>query len=187
MKFYLMMIPLLILALIISCGVTESEEQEIEEYFKAHINGEPWAGGDPRAVLTLIETDTLFQIFASEYDSLIWPYNEHISLSMNFSKDITEYPIPKTEMNEWRTVGGMFTEIDGDAVIARYHPIEDSVNKLYVTVEEEGGKKITTGSFAMKVVVDSTYNNVHNNKYRLHPDTLLITNGEFKVVVEENE
>lgn len=90
-------------------------------------------------------------------------------------------------MNEWRNVGGRFAEIDGDATIAHYKPIEDSLNYLNLKVEKADELSITIGTFAMKLVVDPAYNSEHNNKYRQHPDTVYITNGEFKVIIENSE
>lgn len=185
----ILFLPVFALALIISCGVTEQEPLEkpkVEEYFRAEINGILWTAAHPNAAFTIIGTDTLFQVFVQEYDTLRWPYNEAISLSVDFNSHINEYPIIPTRMNmnEWRIVGGRFAEIDGDATIANYNPIEDSLNYLNLRIAEENELSITIGSFAMKVVVDPSYNSEHNNKYRQHPDTVYITKGEFKVVIK---
>lgn len=186
----ILFLPVFALALIISCDVTGHEpldKPRVEEYFRAEINGTLWTAGNPIAAFTIAGTDTLFQVYAIEYDTLRWPYNEAISLSVDFNSHINEYPIITTRMNEWRIVGGRFNEVDGDANIAVYRPIEDSLNYLNLRIAEENELSITIGSFAMKVVVDPSYNSEHNNKYRQHPDTVYITNGEFKVIIENSE
>ena len=84
--------------------------------------------------------------------------------------------------------GGFYSENDGDAVIARYYPEEAPGNTF--TVEfgtDEEGREYAEGTFAMKVVVDPEYDKPNNNQYRQQPDTVLITNGRYRVLLEYNE
>lgn len=44
-----------------------------------------------------------------------------------------------------------------------------------------------SGTFAMKVLMDPMHDNKEpNNSFRQQPDTVLITNGEYRILLEEN-
>lgn len=176
-----------VLLLLSGCGVTENEiPPEFESYFKAEINGESWSGDSPRAAFTFIETDTLFQVFTSKYDSLLYPYQDKIGFSFFKTKEKSEYSVLLEMDKHERITGSYYVEKDGDAVIAWYYPVDDSVNSFTVEFKtDEYERSYAEGAFALKVVVDPDYDRPNNNQYRQQPDTVLITNGEYKVLLED--
>ncbi|MFD2532827.1 hypothetical protein [Gracilimonas halophila] len=169
------------------CGVTEQEAlPAFESYFKAEINGEMWAGDARRSGFTYIEEDTLFQVFASKYDSLLYPYQDKIGFSFFYIKDKIEYSVLRHQDKHQRITGAYYVEKDGDAVIARYFPSDDDINSFTVQInQDEHGRRYAEGTFGLKVVVDPDYDRPKNNQYRQQPDTVLVTNGEYKVLLEE--
>ncbi len=172
--------------LISGCGITEKEAPpEFESYFRAEINGDAWSGDAPRAGFTYIEQDTLFQVFASRYDTLLFPYRDKLSIGVYLEKKKNEYSVILESNKHNKMTGALYSELDGDAVIAWYYPEQASVNSF--TVEfgtDEEGREFAKGTFAMKVVVDPNYDKPNNNQYRQRPDTVLITNGTYKVLLE---
>jgi len=184
------------LVLMISgCSVFETEPEmsalitpEPFGYFTAEINGELWEGDYPDGGFVYIEEDTLLQVFSDRIDSLRFPYMDEMTFSYFYteSMDGSQQSVIRTPTIHKRASGGFYSEADGDAVIAYYLPIEDSLNAFTVQIEQdEKGAYVATGTFEMKVVVESYYDTPHNNQYRQQPDTLRITNGAYKVKLRE--
>jgi hypothetical protein len=176
-----------ILLIMSGCGVTENESiPEFESYLKAEINGESWRGDSPRAAFTFIEDDSLFQVFASEFDSVLYPYNKHLGFTFFYEQEKNSYSVLRKNEKHGKSTGALYVEKDGDAVIAWYYPIKDSLNSFTTELKkDEFGRRYTEGSFALKVAVDPDYDRPNNNQYRQQPDTVLITAGKYKVLVEE--
>lgn len=181
---------LLLIMLASGCKLFNSEkketEPEVEQYFHAEINGQPWSG-EPRAAFTFTETDTILQVFATRFDSVKYPYNNHISFTLDYDPENTVYEVVRKYENSW-IFGGAYYENDGDARIAVYEPIPTDSSYFTVKIKKiENGSELVTGAFAMTVVVDPDYDTAYNNQYRQQPDTVRITNGEFRVLLEERE
>ena len=117
-------------------------------------------------------------VLAFKLDSTRYPYVLNISFSHNYVETRTEYNIVRDSAD---FSGASFTELDGDAIIARYNPIEDENNRLEILSDTlDSGKVVLVGSFAMKVVVYGG-----NNQYRQYPDTVVVTNGTFRIVLQQ--
>lgn len=171
---------LLMIGLFVSCNVTDQEKVKVEQYFKASINGESWSG-EPRAGITIIQGDTLLSVYAVEEES----NQQTISYRLMYNSETIDYPVLRTPVNEWNIVGGFISEMSVDLVIASYNAVEDPVNNLRVEIaKEEDGNMYALGNFAMKAIVDSSYQQ-RDNPSRQLPDTVLITDGEFKVRIED--
>lgn len=184
--FYLVLILLLSGCNLFDSGKKETEP-EFEQYFNAEINGSIYKG-TPNAFLSNLGGLPWLNLFAMQYDSTKWPYAERIGFSIHFNSEKSKYGVIRKQEENGRSSGGYFTERDGDAIIARYEPIPDSVDTLTIQIgKDEEGRRFVTGTFAMTVVVDPGYDDEHNNRYRQQPDTVRITNGEFRVLLEERE
>ncbi len=175
------------LLMLSGCGLSDTEKpNEFESYFKTKINGEIWSGDKPRAAFTYIEGDTLFQVFASKYDNELYPYNDNLGFSFFYENKKEVYSVLRKLQKHGKSTGALYLEKDGDAVIAWYYPIEDDINTFTVEIKtDEHGRRYAKGTFALKVVIDPDYDRPNNNKYRQQPDTVLITNGKYKVLLEE--
>jgi len=182
---------IILILLISGCDMFNTDkkepEPEVKQYFRAEVNGESWSGV-PRAVLSNLGDLPWFSLYAIGYDSTKWPYSEDIGFSIHFNSEESEYNVIREPEENGRTSGAYFVESDGDATIARYEPIPDSINTLIIHLEKMGNEKeLVTGTFSMKVAIDPRYDNEYTNGYRQQPDTVRITNGEFRVLLEEQE
>ncbi|MEO1023310.1 MAG: hypothetical protein AAFW89_12275 [Bacteroidota bacterium] len=182
---------ILLLFLSSGCDLQEAPpavvQPEPNGYMKAVINGESWSGDFPRTGFTFIEQDTLIQVFASQFDSVRYPYNDTIVFSYFYQAGAHSFSVlRKPDKHEQRT-GGFYVENDGDAIIAWYYPIEDSVNTFTVEIKKDEENRVyAEGTFSMKVVIDPVYDNKEpNNTFRQQPDTVLITNGEYRIPLND--
>src|SRR5690554_2373621 len=150
-KILTIIFPFIAVFILVTCNVAENEKpemNEVEQFFRATVNGAPWSGG-PQGGITLIQDDILLNVFAYRLDTLRWPYRQQISFSVDYDSNISDYPLVLHYINEFNRAGGRMYEIDGDAFIADYNAVEDSVNSFNINViEEEDGHNYAVGSFA---------------------------------------
>ena len=169
------------------CSIIENEQpKKFESYLKAEINGKLWKGDVSRAVISNVGGLEWLNLYSTEFDSMSYPYNTQISFTANFDFSKKEYKVVREQEENGRTSGGMLREMDGDAVIALYDPVFNELNHLSINlgIDEDHGRYVT-GSFSMQVVVWDEYDYDENNNYRKQPDTVYITNGKYKVLLEE--
>ena len=156
-------------------------------YFRATLNGESWSGSPDGSLVDIggfdwvgIEGDTTHRNR--------FPYRENLLLQAEY-KGIGKYPLTRTVRNlEFRsmTTGSSYYEVDGDVIISRYQPIDDtSTNQLTIT-SYDTTTGIMEGTFRTTVVVDSADRESEPGEPpRRRPDTLRFTDGEFRVKVED--
>lgn len=83
-------------------------------------------------------------------------------------------------------MGGSYSERDGDAPIAQYFAIETSLNDLEIHQDSSEFGPFTYGKFAMVAVVEEHVTEFGKRNRRL-PDTLRITNGRFRILLEQED
>ena len=168
-----------LLLFISSCGLLDgkTKEEKIDEYFRAELNGKAVEFDDQLAIKGSRSPDWL-GVSGFKPDSMRYPYVLKISFSHNYVETRTEYNVVRDSTD---FSGASFTELDGDVIIARYNVIEDENNRLEILSDTlDSGKVVLVGSFAMKVVVYGG-----NNQYRQYPDTVVVTNGTFRIVLQQ--
>ena len=85
-----------------------------------------------------------------------------------------------------RIVGGRYSERDGDAPIAQYFPIESDIDRLVIHRGSSEFGPFIFGEFSMVVVVDDNISDFGRRNRRL-PDTLRITNGQFRILLSQRD
>ena len=71
-------------------------------------------------------------------------------------------------------------EINGDAIIATYHPAAPASGGFEIT-SYDPATRVLEGTFEVTFVVDDGH---RRNERRLLPDTVRVTDGRFRVTVE---
>ncbi len=129
------------------------------------------------------------QVSAKQFSKEFYPYNENISFSMVYEEGKTTYPTRMDTLfsngNFIRIMGGLYTEVGGDAVISSYRPPGDDDGYITVEMEElEDGRSAVSGTFEMKVIVSSR---ADPHSHRVGQDTLYITNGKYRVLLVQDQ
>ncbi|MBO6584652.1 MAG: hypothetical protein JJ953_00965 [Gracilimonas sp.] len=186
-------LPFSILLIIIalgSCAINSEKEDHFEPIFKAEINGESFDGTDfeesAKASMTQQGDYHYLTIAAYQYNKNLFPYNEYIGISLIYQQSKNSFPTKKDtiKVNEYydRYPGGKYSESDGDAKISWYEAFDENG---YITVEMkelENGEIVVYGTFEMKVAVQSR---ADQYSQRVNQDTLSITNGEYRLMLED--
>jgi len=186
-KGFILSINILFLILILSgCNAPNQarEEEPIEAYLRAEINGELVEFEGVRATIGSL-TPNWLGIYGYNYNNLkpqITPfYSRYIGFYQEYLKDKEEYDVMDIYLNQiFAFTGSRFSEKDGDVGISRYKPIKDSMNRLIIKTDTlDSGSIIIYGTFAMRVVVEETESEF-SKLARQYPDTISITNGKFR-------
>ena len=173
--------------LLASCGLFGSEEeaeQESSGYFTALLNGEPWRGearGD-------INEENRLTIGAERHDSLSY-WVEGLSFSAYF-RGGDAYPLGRhSHPSTRRTFGALYSEADGDALIAVYYPTDSAANRMTLT-RFDSTEGVVEGTFEVTLIVDPDDREteplppgVPPPMERRRPDTLRFTEGRFYVEI----
>lgn len=178
--------------LMVSCDSFVNEQETLTRRelpdngtFTALLNGEPWEGRPRAGFVITTEGDTLLQVFSIRYDSLLYPFNDGIHFTVNYSELIHDYSvISQPEIGKTYYALSFFGELSGDVSFANYFPVEHPGNHFNVEVGYDSlGVQRARGTFAMKIVVQSGLS-YEANQLRQQPDTVYITNGTFDVIME---
>lgn len=179
--------PLLIISFI-SCGITKSELEtpDIEQYFKAEINGNAWvATTPPRGGLVMREGDSTITIGGEREWSENSFFHDLIVFSVIYDESKNNYPVERRQVKEFNAVGMLFIEEDYDVFITSYSPISDSTNFLSLNLSNENDYTIAEGEFSAVFVIEESYiNNPYSQENRQYPDTIKVTNGQYRVLIE---
>lgn len=161
------------------CGATEPEEAAPNLDFSLVLNGERWnPTRGPQASLS----DYGLSVFADRWLEDRFPLNQRVSFTIPASKwrGVGVYPLDFGVVDGIRVYAGMH-ESDGDAGIARYNPVGGSATREgFEVTRYDGG--IIEGRFEGVFVVDPSD---APKKARVLPDTLRVTDGRFRLVVND--
>lgn len=178
--------------LMVSCDSFVNEQETLTRReladngtFTALLNEELWEGRPRAGFVITTEGDTVLQVFATRYDSLLYPFNDGIIFNSQYSKFIYDYPVIQERLNNGSfLIGGFFSELSGDVSFANYYPVEHPNNHFSVEVGYDSlGVQRAYGTFAMKIVVEPGLS-YEANQLRQQPDTVYITDGKFDVIME---
>lgn len=172
-------------AALIGCGMLGDEpaEPEVDTYFTAQLNGEPWRGYQKFWLsynMSRLEKGHYFSIGAAWLDSTRYPYYQTFDLYMpSYDINIGLYSVSNYTYNITKGVreGGRFYEMDGDAIIAGYEATADTSNYVRVT-SYDSTTGIAEGTFAVIFVAGEDYRGRPRSRF---PDTLRFTEGRFRV------
>lgn len=182
MRRLISVLTLVATATLAGCGAAEPTDEVADETALAFLlNGERWeATEETEAVLT----DYGLVVFADRWLEGRFPLRQHVGFSVPAAEwdGVGSYPIAR------RTVGGApyvasVIEADGDAIIAAYDAVGPAA--------ERGGFEVTrydadtgevVGRFGGVFVVDPSD---RGQPRRELPDTLRVTDGRFRAVVED--
>ena len=175
-----------------ACNTTDSGKSKLQpdQFLQADINGERMVfrrNSDIQPLADLI-TDEGEDRLSISVDSISFPYVFFIGLSVFPPEGVydTTYVIQDFIYN-FEDAYANVAELDWDVFISQYKPVEGEENVLNIrnSIMDDGRMQVE-GSFYMTMAWDTSYQNsgsvVVNRKFT---DTLSITNGEFKAVVED--
>ncbi|MDT7858169.1 hypothetical protein RQM47_16090 [Rubrivirga sp. S365] len=165
-------------AALAGCGATEPVDPAPDTELSFALNGEPWtANTDVEAVLT----EPGLVVFAELRFDDRFPLRQGIGFAVPW-RGTGVYPIIE-HREGGRLQGGYVNEADGDATIALYEPVGGAAERggFEVTRYDEATGAIE-GRFAGVFVVDSNYVRVTRRELS---DTLRVTDGHFRAVVED--
>ena len=182
---------LLIILLTNSCGLFENNQENdltFVDVFSFNLNGEAFFG-EPRAVTTT--TDQFDQLVFSgvRLDSTKVPYGPYLQrlvIGAILEDGRRQYPIIRSFQQEppYLAEGGFISERDGDAPIAQYNPIDSELNRLVIQKADSEFGPYIFGEFETIAVVEENVSEFGHRNRRL-PDTLHITNGRFRILLEQ--
>ena len=133
------------------------------------------------------EGDTLFQITNFKHQvavsvSTISSYYDFVGFFDVYVSGQEDYPVSHRGKIEGVDRGFTYGEYVGGDDIIYYYPIDLPTNSFSVEFKhDEFGRKFVEGSFTVTVVVDSSKTDSLYLPFRSRPDTLIITDGTFKL------
>ncbi len=173
----------LFFSLLVSCGILGSEDKREEDtYFDAVMNDSVWTA-NIRGIYR-IEGDTLLAMIGMDKrEKSVWPYEENLVLNVLYKPGTEEYALTGyIGMEYYYHSQSSYHESDGDVHIASYYPIHSNPGVATLTLTNAGkNRKIAEGTFEVTYVVREVD---RNSPFRRKPDTLSVTNGRFRVVLE---
>ena len=163
------------------CGATEPVDPAGDTEMTFLLNGEPWTANTPtEAILTAYG----LVVFADLRFDDRFPLRQGVG----FSVPLSEWDGAGTYPTAFRFVdgtaySGYVSESDGDAGIARYRPVGEAAERggFEVTAYDEATVDIE-GRFEGVFAVDPGDARVSRREL---PDTLWVTEGRFRAVVED--
>ena len=180
--------------LLSNCTLFNSNEKNFESTFKAEINDEIFdilkISSDNTiydAVITNQGSYAYLVVFAGIIDETAFPYTERVSFALALNEDKTNYSsfsdfIQIGEFSE-RRIGGAFFEINGDVRISSFYPPIDDQGFITVNIETlNDGREVVFGNFEFSVVTSEPLTQYSR---RVGQDTLHITNGEYRLLLDD--
>ncbi len=181
--------------LISSCNLFDagSEKEEFEPTFKAEINGELFDISLKEesfkrfdAVLTNQANKSFLAIYADFYSMDLYPYREQVGFTLFWDQSIIEYDSKRDSTligQYYLPSGGTYYEADGDALISTFNSPVNDQGIITVNIETlNDGRKFAFGNFEFSVVTRYPLN---EPSQRIGQDTLKITNGEYRLLLDE--
>lgn len=182
-----------IFLLLLNCTLFNSNEKNFEPTFRAEINGElydisskeePFRRFD--AVLTYQGNKSFLSIYADLYRTNLYPYREQIGFTLFWNENKTEYYSKRDSIligKYYLPLGGTYYEADGDALISTFYSPTDDDGFITVNIEKlNNDKEVVFGNFEYSVV---TRYPLDDYSQRIGQDTLHITNGEYRLLLDD--
>lgn len=179
---------------LLKCNLFDSGNENFESTFKAEINGETFdilkISSDNTiydAVITNQGSYAYLVVFADIVDETAFPYTEQISFALAFEEDNMTYSSASSfiqigELGD-RQIGGSYYEINGDVSISSFYTTKDDEGIITVNIETlNDGREVVFGNFEFSVVTSEPLNQFSQ---RIGQDTLHITNGEYRLLLDD--
>tara|TARA_R100000479_G_C6379868_1_gene200611 strand:+ start:573 stop:1166 length:594 start_codon:yes stop_codon:yes gene_type:complete len=192
MRFVAFLFVSMSILLFAGCSLFPSNnEDKFEPFFTAEINGEPY---DARYIDNKLRADAsltnqgnllYLNVFGDQWDPEYYPYFEQIGFSVDYIENKTEYSSILDTVGAFRNLylGGSYYEVNGDATISKYDAKNDTQGYLVVNFEpQKNGKTIVSGTFEMRVIVNRR---ADQYSLRVNQDTLYITNGKYRLKLDD--
>jgi hypothetical protein len=189
MKIVLLFITLI--ALSCSPNTDTIDKYEIEQFFRATINGVHFEGSfeegsgflESIAILQTRSGKDALQIYSGAFDENTFPYLKSITFGIRFDSLATTFPLYFVYDDDIEiSTGSLIAEHDWDGIIAFYKGSDPDETMTLIKEVLETGEVIVRGEFKMTMVVDPNYKN--SNLRRL-PDTLHVENGEYRLLLDD--
>ena len=169
------------------------DQEKFEAIFKAEINGELYDISDKpethvvfKAVVTTQGAYSYLGIFSDIYQQELFPYKESLSFSLIWEENKTEYYSKRDSIligKYYLPLGGTYYEADGDALISTFNSPTDDDGFITVNIEKlNNDKEVVFGNFEYSVV---TRYPLDECSQRVGQDTLHITNGEYRLLLDD--
>ena len=168
----------LLVAAVAGCGATDPADPAGDTEMTFLLNGERWTANTPaQAILTAYG----LVVFAELRFDDRFPLRQSSGFALPW-RGTGIYPLAAYREGG-RLQGAYVNESDGDATIALYTPVGEAAEQggLEVTAYDEATGAIA-GRFEGVFVVDPNYARVSRREL---PDTLRVTEGRFRAVVED--
>jgi hypothetical protein len=184
---------LFITLIALSCtpNTDTDDTYEIEQFFRATVNGVPFEGSfeegsgflESTAILQSRSGKELLQIYSGAFDENTFPYLKSILFNIRYDSVTTTYQVNNVYDDDIENnTGSIAFEQDWDGLIAVYFGIDPDETMTLIKEELETGEVIVRGEFKMTMVVDPNYK---NSTLRRLPDTLHVENGEYRLLLDD--
>lgn len=160
------------------CGATQPEDDIGETEFTFLLNGERWTANVPTQAILSGYGIVIFSTL--EFNDR-FPLRQAVGFGAAW-RGVGVYPIAlRTE--DGQVYSGYVNESDGDATIAHYRPVGASAEQsgFEITRYDETTGEVE-GRFEGVFAVDPNYVRVTRREL---PDTLRVTEGRFRAIVED--
>jgi hypothetical protein len=182
--------------LLAGCGLLADESNATDDpeqpgpdtYVRATLNGAPWSA---KSIAEVTESwgYRWISLIGDTLHKSHYPYTETISFIIIYD-GIKSYSLAQSEVQlqgGTQLTGASYYEQDGDALIASYHTVGDSLKNHLTVTSYDSTSGIATGTFRTTLVVDSSDAvSEPGEMERRRADTLRFTNGEFRVDVRDD-
>lgn len=162
---------------LLGCDLIREEPPPSEWFLTLTLNGESWAAN--RFYHASI-TEGGASLGGSSWDERADPYHQELAIAMDALTIGVQQPI------SWREVGptlygALFVESDGDAILGMSEAVEDGPVPSVATVTRfDTTAGVAEGTFQGTFVIDPIH---ANERYRQLPDTLVVTDGRFRLPI----
>lgn len=170
---------LIVIACVLAgCGATEPSDLAADGEISFLLNGEPWQPTDPPLAA---RSPFGYQVIASYWIDGRFPLHQRILFSVPGAEwaGVRRYPLDFGVDGDGSPQKSSFIEANGDEIVTRYEPLPGG--SFEVTRYDEATGEIE-GRFEGVFAIDPDDKDA---TYRLLPDTLRVTEGRFRAVVED--
>ncbi len=184
-----LLLALLVAPFIGGCGLFGAEEEEVERcetcFVSAYINDHSWQSQDVKGgQLPVLSGDerTLFDFCGVAREDV---YREHLCIAWLEDNAPTGNKNIAFIQEDGYSHGGRFDELDWDVIISSYDATADSTANILNVESWDEERRIAEGSFEMLLTYKGTQDPLYGPSMRRYPDTLRITDGRFRVEMED--